>query len=112
MEFRKFTLISSCVFFLAAAGMSLPALAQHADHDMSGMHASGSAMVAAEVRSVDQTSHRITLRHGATADMPAMTMVYPYVPSLKLPKGLKKGDKVSFSAAEIAGTLTVTAIRR
>ncbi len=104
----------SILLSLAALTLSAPVLAQHMDHDMGGMHAasSSSELVAAEVRAVDAKAHKITLKHGAMAGMPAMTMVYPYKADPAIASKLKAGDQIRFRAEDVAGTLTVTAIER
>ena len=104
----------SIVLSLAALTLSAPVLAQHMDHDMGGMHAasSSSELVPAEVRAVDAKAHKITLKHGAMAGMPAMTMVYPYQPDLAIAAKLKAGEQIRFHAEEVAGVLTVTSIQR
>ncbi|MGC9236177.1 MAG: copper-binding protein [Thiomonas sp.] len=110
-----------------AAALAAPALAQsHADHDHStsqGMAqpmqtmqrdaagADGAHQAEGLVRKIDPAQGKITLRHGATADMPAMTMVYR-VKDKALLDGLKVGDTVLFSAQKIDGADTVTAISR
>jgi Cu/Ag efflux protein CusF len=65
----------------------------------------------AEVRRVDKEQGKVTLRHGpiANLDMPAMTMVFK-VADRKLLDAIKSGDKVKFSAEDVNGALTVTAI--
>ena len=110
-----------------AAALAAPALAQsHADHDHStsqGMAqpmqttqrdaagADGAHQAEGLVRKIDPALGKITLRHGATADMPAMTMVYR-VKDKALLDGLQVGDTVLFSAQKIDGADTVTAMSR
>ncbi|OYV40998.1 MAG: hypothetical protein B7Z83_00350 [Thiomonas sp. 20-64-5] len=110
-----------------AAALATPALAaeSHADHDHStpqGMAqhmqmmqgasaASGSHQAEGLVRKIDLAAGKITLRHAATADMAAMTMVY-HVRDKALLDGIKAGDTVQFSAEKIDGADTVTAIAR
>lgn len=62
-----------------------------------------------EVRRIDRSAKKITLRHGpiANLDMPAMTMVFQ-VKDEALLDPLKVGDKVNFSAEKIAGAYVVT----
>jgi Cu/Ag efflux protein CusF len=64
-----------------------------------------------EVRRVDKTTSRLTLRHGAldNLDMPAMTMVFRVRDPAWLGK-LNVGDKVRFVAERVDGNLTVTAL--
>lgn len=65
-----------------------------------------------EVRKVDRTQGKVTLRHGplVNLDMPAMTMVFT-VADAKLLDGIKEGDKVRFTADKKDGTFMVTAIQ-
>lgn len=64
-----------------------------------------------EVRKLDRKEGKVTLRHGpiANLDMPGMTMVFKVADPKMLDK-LKAGDKVRFTAVNVDGTLTVTAI--
>jgi len=111
-----------------AAALAAPALAaeSHADHDHStsqGMAqhmqmmqreaagTDGAHQAEGLVRKIDLAQGKITLRHGAIADMPAMTMVYR-VKDKALLDGLKVGDTVLFSAQKIDGADTVTAMSR
>ena len=66
-----------------------------------------------EVRRIDRTQSRITLRHGEirALDMPPMTMVFR-VRDPKLLDGLAVGDKVRFEAVAADGSYVVTAIAR
>ena len=116
---------------LATLALSLalaaPAFAadSHADHDhstASGMAqhmqmmpsdpaASGAHATEGLVRKIDLANGKITLRHGATADMGAMTMNYR-VKDPALFNGLKVGDTVLFSAEKIDGAYTVTTMSR
>jgi len=64
-----------------------------------------------EVRKIDRDAGKLTLRHGAIAnlEMPAMTMIFR-VADPKLLDGLKPGDKLRFAAERIDGAITVTRI--
>ena len=77
---------------------------------MGGLHAEA-AMSEGEVRKVDSTAGKLTLRHGplANLDMPAMTMVFRVKDPAWLAQ-LKVGDRVRFVAKRVDGNLTVTAI--
>jgi Cu(I)/Ag(I) efflux system periplasmic protein CusF len=84
---------------LLAAGFMVSALAQ-------------AAMSDGEVRKVDKSRGKITLKHGEikNLDMPPMTMVFGVKDKALLDK-VKAGDKVKFSAAKDAsGDLIVTAV--
>jgi Cu(I)/Ag(I) efflux system periplasmic protein CusF len=70
------------------------------------------ALTDAEVRKVDKSTGKITLKHGeiANLDMPPMTMVFPVRDKALLDK-VKAGDKVRFAAEkDAAGEIVVTAI--
>jgi len=65
-----------------------------------------------EVRKVDRSAGKITLKHGEirNLDMPPMTMVFAVVDKALLDK-VKAGDKVRFRAASQDGRMTVTDIQ-
>jgi Cu/Ag efflux protein CusF len=65
----------------------------------------------AEVRKVDKSAGKITLKHGEikNLDMPPMTMVFG-VRDKALLDTAKAGDKVRFSAEKEGGQYVVTAI--
>jgi Cu/Ag efflux protein CusF len=110
-----------------AAALATPALAaeSHADHDpatpqgmaqhlqrMQGASAAaGAHPTEGLVRKIDRAAGKITLRHGAMADMPAMTMVYRVQDKAML-DGLQPGDTVLFRAEKIDGYDTLTALSR
>ena len=73
--------------------------------------ASAADMIAGEVRKVDKSAAKITLKHEEMKhlDMPAMTMVFQVSDKALLDK-VKAGDKVRFSADKVGGQFTVTAI--
>jgi Cu/Ag efflux protein CusF len=61
-----------------------------------------------EVRRVDKAAKKITIRHGALAnlDMPPMTMVFQVKDPAMLDQ-VKAGDKVRFVADKISGAYTL-----
>jgi Cu/Ag efflux protein CusF len=65
-----------------------------------------------EVRRVDAAAGKVAIKHGAISDLdlPAMTLVYHVDPSLL--KGIKPGDKVSFTAKRDGGNYVVTEIKK
>lgn len=73
--------------------------------------AAAAPMSDGEVRKVDKDQGKLTLKHGpiANLDMPGMTMVFK-VADRKLLDVVKVGDKVKFSAENLNGAMTVTAI--
>lgn len=62
-----------------------------------------------EVRKVDLSAQKITLKHGEikNLDMPPMSMVFQ-VKNPALLEKVKAGDKVKFVAEQIGGALVVT----
>ncbi len=83
----------------------------HAAHHPTAASATTAPDTDGEVRKVDKEQGKITLKHGpiANLDMPGMTMVFK-VADTQLLEGLKQGDKVRFTAEQVNGALTVTAI--
>ncbi len=65
----------------------------------------------AEVRKVDKSARKITLKHGEikNLDMPGMTMVFQVKDATLLDK-VKEGDKVRFSAEKTDGAYVVTTL--
>lgn len=70
-----------------------------------------SHLTEAEVRKVDPSAGKITLKHGEikSLDMPPMTMVFGVRDASVLGK-VKAGDKVLFSAAKDGGQYVVVEI--
>jgi Cu(I)/Ag(I) efflux system periplasmic protein CusF len=70
--------------------------------------AAAADMTEAEVRKVDLSAAKITLKHGAikNLDMPPMSMVFQ-VKDPALLGQVKAGDKVRFTADKINGAYTV-----
>ncbi|MGB6105701.1 MAG: copper-binding protein [Pusillimonas sp.] len=70
------------------------------------------ASASGEVRRVDAAGGKITIKHGAIADLelPAMTLVYRADPALLA--DIKPGDKVKFTARRENGQYVVTAISK
>lgn len=71
---------------------------------------SGSA--SGEVRRVDASSGKVTIKHGAISalDLPAMTLVYQVAPNLL--GNIKPGDKVNFTATREKENYVVTQISK
>ena len=65
-----------------------------------------------EVRKVDKSAGKITLKHGEikNLDMPPMTMAFS-VAERSLLEQVKVGDRVRFRAADQDGRMTVTEIQ-
>lgn len=68
-------------------------------------------MVEAEVRRVDTSAGKITLKHGNinNLDMPPMTMVFQ-ASSPRILDGVKTGDKVRFTVDKVNGAYMVMSI--
>ena len=107
--------MKSSLIALAAWTLSLPVYANHspnhpADVAQPGAQQSTATLSEGEVRRVDKEARKITIRHGALAnlDMPAMTMVFRVKDAGMLDQ-VKAGDKVRFAAdKDSAGNLIVT----
>jgi Cu(I)/Ag(I) efflux system periplasmic protein CusF len=75
--------------------------------------AGGAAAIAdmtdGEVRKIDLSQNKLTLKHGEIKklDMPPMTMVFR-IKDTKLFEGLAVGNKVKFAAEQIDGNYVVT----
>ena len=69
-------------------------------------------MVNGEVRKVDKSAGKITLKHDAipNLEMPGMTMVFRVKDPSVLDR-LREGDKIKFAADKIDGALTVTEVQ-
>ena len=65
-----------------------------------------------EVKKVDKTSGKVTLKHGpiANLEMPPMTMVFRVKDPAMLDK-VQAGDAVRFKAEKVEGNFTVTDIQ-
>ena len=100
------------LYALVAAAFAAPAAAT--THDASRpllTAAAADAMVEGEVRKVDTSAKKITIKHGElrNLDMPAMTMVFQVADPAMLAK-VKVGDKVKFRADKVNGAFTVMEI--
>jgi Cu/Ag efflux protein CusF len=97
-----------------AALIAAPAFAQTAS-DHASHHADSAAKSAAatdgEVRKIDKSAGKLTIRHGEirNLEMPAMTMVFTAKDPAML-DGLKEGDKIKFTADKVNGVYTVIAV--
>lgn len=72
------------------------------------------ASINGEVKKIDESAGKITLRHGAAKSLgmdDPMTMVYRVKDPAML-KQVKVGDKVTFEAEEAASGYTVTKIQK
>lgn len=73
------------------------------------------AMVKGEVKKIDETAGKITLKHGAIKslgmDEDGMTMVFR-VQDPAMIKQVKVGDKVQFEAERASAGITITKIQK
>jgi Cu(I)/Ag(I) efflux system protein CusF len=73
-----------------------------------------STMVDGEVKKVDESSGKVTIKHGPIPSMnmeDGMTMVFrAQNPSML--KGIKQGDRIRFEPANINGQYTVTKLEK
>lgn len=114
---RKYLTILSAAGTLLLAGNSLAQ--ENHDHNH-GAASTGEAKTegekslwtTGEVRKVDVAQKRITLKHGAIANlgMDPMTMVFR-VRDAKLLEGLQVGSKIRFRAEQTADILYVTEVQ-
>ena len=73
-----------------------------------------SAMIAGTVTKIDESTGKITLKHGPIKKLDmdeGMTMVFRAADPAML-KAVKAGDKVKFDADKVNGQLTVTKIEK
>lgn len=100
------TLILALAIALAAA----PLAAVQAQTDTAAQQASP-PWVQAEVKKVDVSAGRLTLKHGdiPNLDMPGMTMAFR-VAEPKMLDGVKPGDAVRVAIDKVKGQLTVVRI--
>lgn len=96
----------SVFVLVAAASLAMSVLAQQAGT------AASDDMTAGEVRKVDRSANKITIKHGeiTSLEMPPMTMVFQVRDPAMLDP-LKAGDKVRFNVEKMAGGLVLTGIQ-
>lgn len=111
LNMKLFTLIFTAALSLTSNAFAQASAAEHSAHHAPSASAAAAPTSDGEVRKVDKELRKVTLKHGpiANLDMPGMTMVFK-VADPKLLDSIKQGDKVKFSAENINGALTVTAI--
>jgi Cu(I)/Ag(I) efflux system protein CusF len=65
-----------------------------------------------EVRKVDKSAGKVTIKHGplANLDMPPMTMVF-HVKEAAMLDLVKAGDTIRFKAEKVGGNYTVTELQ-
>ena len=113
----KHLLTLTLASLLTAGG---PAMAQNQSNDHTAHHpapstttdaAASKDMTEGEVRTVNKSAQKITLKHGEikNLDMGAMTMLFQVKDPAFLDK-VKAGDKVKFTAEKVDGAIVVTGI--
>jgi len=92
-----------------AAGEAPKPAASASSHAGHHPDAGAAVLTSGEVKQVDKSAGKITLKHGpiANLEMPGMTMVFR-VKDPALLERVKAGDKVAFAAENLDGTLTLT----
>lgn len=80
---------------------------EHAAQPQAGA-SSTAPMSTGEVRKVDKSSGKVTIKHGPLENlgMPAMTMVF-HVKDPAMLDQMKAGDRINFIAEKLNGALTV-----
>jgi Cu(I)/Ag(I) efflux system periplasmic protein CusF len=101
----------------AASQNQMPHRGGQMDHSKMGnmqrsMPATDAEMADGEVRKVDKSTGRVTLRHGAIKhmDMPPMTMAFEVKDKAVLDT-LKAGDKVKFKLINENGKMIITDVK-
>ena len=102
------------VLIAVTLGLALPLGATAADNraapQQSGAKSMDSTapMSSGEVKKVDKSSGKVTIKHGPLDNlgMPAMTMVFRVKDPAMLDQ-MKEGDKINFVAGKVNGAITV-----
>jgi Cu/Ag efflux protein CusF len=97
---------------VATAFFAAPVFAQPApDHASHHAEPAAKPTTDGEVRQVDKSAGKLTIRHGEirNLEMPAMTMVFA-VKDPAILERLKEGDKIKFTADKVNGVYTVTTV--
>lgn len=106
-------ILAGLVATLVTAFAATPFAAATRGHEP-GVQIAQSDLIEGEVRKVDMSAGKITIRHGPIPkyDMAnPMTMVFPTSNAAML-TGLTAGDKVLFDVIKEGGSLTITSIRK
>ena len=85
----------------------------HAANEAKPAAAASAALTEGEVRKIDKTAGKVTIKHGPMPkfDMPPMTMVYR-VKNRAMLDQLKPGDKIKFDADGVGGEFTVLRLEK
>ena len=95
---------------LLAAPLPAQTNSDHVSHHPDPKTSTAAApMSEGEVRKVDKSAGKVTIKHGplANLDMPSMTMVFRVKDPAMLEQ-IKEGDKIKFNADRVDGALVVT----
>lgn len=116
MKYYLIVLLTASVSMLFAApsvATSHDQTSHAAHHDAAkpGAAADNADMTNAEVRKIDKSAKKITLKHEAikSLDMPGMTMVFQVTDGALLDK-IQVGDKIKFKAKQQGNAYVVTDI--
>ena len=115
MNKRILELIGIGAFAAFVSAMATAARADDAHHPKAPAapgatgDASASSPASGEVKQIDKSAGKITIKHGplANLDMPPMTMVFRVKDAAMLDQ-VTVGDKVDFVAEKVNGAFTVT----
>lgn len=109
----KLKTIFSCAALLGSMTLFTSAIAheghEHEKPASSSVAAKALQMSDGEVKKIDKSAGKLTIKHGPLENlgMPAMTMVFKVKDPAML-ASIKQGDKISFVAEKINGSLTLT----
>lgn len=102
----------SVTVVLASAAAVLPWSAMAANDTAAASAPAGTAYAVGEVKKIDVSQGKITLKHGPIDNlgMPGMTMVFRADPAVL--GSVKVGDQVKFKADKVDGLIKVTELTK
>lgn len=105
--------IQNLILGAALAGLSAVAFPTLAAEQSAQQPASAQAKAEGEVRKVDKSAGKLTIKHGplANLDMPAMTMVFRVRDPAMLDL-VQAGDRIRFVADKAQGAFIVTELEK
>ena len=105
---RLYTGIFTSLLFATGSALAQTTPATPTTATSAAAETTGTTKSEAEVRKVDVSAGKITLKHGEikNLDMPPMSMVFQVIDPALLNQ-VKAGDKVRFTADKINGAYTV-----
>ena len=105
----KFLAVSACAIGIASP---LTSFAQAAMDHSKMESAQAPAMTDGEIKKIDQTNGKVTIKHGDIKhlDMPGMTMVFT-AKDKSILSNLRPGDQVKFMVLSEGGKMIVTEIK-